>query len=368
MEQCDVLIVGGGPAGSTAARALVSAGLDVVVLDKKTFPRDKVCAGWVTPPVWDALELAPGDYAAAGNVLQPIRRFRTSLLGGSAVETGYDEVVSYAIRRVEFDHFLLQRSGARLRLGEGVAKIERVGKQWRINDVIETPMLIGAGGHACPVARLLGAELGGGPGVIAAMEIEFEMNDGEAAHCPVEGDRPELFFCTELDGYGWVVRKGNYLNVGLGREQGLEIAHEMARFRDMLVGTGKLPTSTPERFKGHAYLLYPQPAPRPITADGVLTIGDASGLAYAQSGEGIRPAVESALLAAQTILKAQDDYSRSRLLPYESGLEQHFGKRKAYPVAVRLMPAAIKRSVARWLLGSPLFTRKVLLDRWFLHR
>src|SRR5512139_714152 len=159
MEQCDVLIVGGGPAGSTAARALVSAGLDVLVLDKRVFPRDKVCAGWVTPPVWVALELNPGVYAAAGNVLQPIRRFRTGLLGAENVETDYDEVVSYAIRRVEFDHYLLNRSGARLRLCEELSKIERKGGKWLINGVIETSLVIGAGGHTCPVARMLGADI-----------------------------------------------------------------------------------------------------------------------------------------------------------------------------------------------------------------
>jgi flavin-dependent dehydrogenase len=47
--RCDVLIVGGGPAGSVCARQLGDAGFDVVVLDKKTFPRDKFCAGWITP-------------------------------------------------------------------------------------------------------------------------------------------------------------------------------------------------------------------------------------------------------------------------------------------------------------------------------
>lgn len=368
MEQCDVLIVGGGPAGSTAARALVAAGLEVVVMDKKVFPRDKVCAGWVTPPVWEALEINPGVYAAAGNVMQPIRRFRTSLLGGSDMETGYDEVVSYAIRRVEFDHYLLQRSGARLRLGEGVEKIERVGERWRINDVIETALLIGAGGHACPVARLLGAQLGNAPGVVAAQEIEFEMSEEEAAHSPVKGERPELFFCPELDGYGWIVRKGNFLNVGMGREQGQGIAHEIVRFREMLVESGKLPASTPEKFKGHAYVLYPQPEPRPLTADGVLIIGDAAGLAYAQSGEGIRPAVESALLAAQTIVAAKGDYRRGQLLPYEKSLEHHFGKRKATPGTLPLLPLGIKRGIGRWLLGNATFTRKVVLDHWFLHR
>ena len=51
MDRCDVLIVGGGPAGSSCAWRLVTAGLDVVVVDKANFPRDKVCAGWITPAV-----------------------------------------------------------------------------------------------------------------------------------------------------------------------------------------------------------------------------------------------------------------------------------------------------------------------------
>lgn len=368
MEQCDVLIVGGGPAGSTAARALVAAGFDVIVLDKMAFPRDKVCAGWVTPPVWEALDLNPGVYAAAGNVMQPIRRFRTGMLGASDVETDYDDVVSYAIRRVEFDHYLLKRSGARLHLCEELTKIERTGDKWLINGSIETRMLIGAGGHTCPVARLLGADIGSGPGVVAAQEIEFEMSDEEALHCPVDRERPELFFVPELDGYGWIVRKGDYLNVGLGREHGIGVAHEVKKFRDLLVRSGKLPSSTPEKFKGHAYALYPQHSPRRVTADGVLLIGDAAGLAYAQSGEGIRPAVESAQLAAQTIIDAKGDYRHERLVSYETKLEERFGKRHASTSSLPFIPSIMKRGLARWLLGSTTFTRKVVLDRWFLHR
>jgi len=60
MTTCDVLIVGGGPAGSSCAWRLAKAGLDVLVLDRARFPRDKVCAGWVTPAGPRARKVDPG--------------------------------------------------------------------------------------------------------------------------------------------------------------------------------------------------------------------------------------------------------------------------------------------------------------------
>ncbi|MFI5317486.1 MAG: FAD-dependent oxidoreductase, partial [Myxococcota bacterium] len=51
MESFDALIVGGGPAGSTCARELARLGLRAALLDAKYFPRDKVCAGWITPQI-----------------------------------------------------------------------------------------------------------------------------------------------------------------------------------------------------------------------------------------------------------------------------------------------------------------------------
>ena len=97
MDSCDVLIVGAGPAGSSCAWQLRHSGLDIAILDKQTFPRDKVCGGWITPAVVDELEIKLGEYSK-GLVLQPITGFRTSLMGDSETETDYGRPISYGIR------------------------------------------------------------------------------------------------------------------------------------------------------------------------------------------------------------------------------------------------------------------------------
>ena len=84
MIRCDALVVGGGPAGSTCARALGRAGWNVVVADRARFPRDKVCAGWLTPEVFGLLELDPAEYRATGATLQDISGFRTGVIGDAA--------------------------------------------------------------------------------------------------------------------------------------------------------------------------------------------------------------------------------------------------------------------------------------------
>ena len=175
MESCDVLIVGGGPAGSTLAWKLKASGLDVVILDKKTFPRDKTCAGWVTPAVIETLRLNVEEYRQ-GRVFQPIKRFVTGTIGGKEVHTAYDSIVSYGIRRFEFDDYLLQRCGARQILGEPLKSLKHEGDGWVVNGKIRAPLVVGAGGHFCPVARYLGANLGADEQIIAAQEIEFEMS------------------------------------------------------------------------------------------------------------------------------------------------------------------------------------------------
>lgn len=364
-RQFDILIVGGGPAGSTLAWTLRDSGLKIAILDKQTFPRDKVCAGWVTPAVMQELAINQDVYAQ-GRTLQPIYGFRVSQLGKREVETRQAEVpASYSIRRCEFDHYLLERSGATLLLGEKFTSMQQTETGWRINDRYDTKLVIGAGGHFCPVARHLGAKLGQAETVVAAQEIEFEMSPAQLGQCSVEADIPELFFCEDLKGYGWVVRKQNFLNIGLGREDNHKLAEHVARFRQLLIHQGKIPADTPEKFHGHAYLLYPH-AKRPLLQDGVLIIGDAAGLAYPQSGEGIRPAVESAMLAAQVIKTANGDYSLASLSSYSDKLVARFGERETREISDYL-PQWFKQSLAGSLLTTEWFVRKIVVNRWFLH-
>jgi len=331
-------------------------------MDKAKFPRDKVCAGWITPAVLQALQLEVKDYASM-HVLQPITAFHTGLIDGSELEIHYPDAVSYGIRRREFDDYLLRRSGARLQLGQPLESLRSDGRNWIVNDAFSTPLVIGAGGHFCPVARFMGAKLGADEPVIVAKEIEFEINHLQRYECQVRGNKPELYFCRDLKGYGWCFRKDDYLNIGLGREESHRLSGQLEYFCDFLKKRGKIPHNIPDDFHGHAYLLRGH-ATRKQIDDGMLLVGDAAGLAYPQSGEGIRPAVESALMAATVILDAQGDYRRSQLQVYSARLVTRFG---ASTAPGRTGPNPVRDYIGRLLLGNEWFARHVLLDRWFLH-
>ncbi|MGO1750474.1 MAG: NAD(P)/FAD-dependent oxidoreductase [Marinobacter sp.] len=365
METYDLIIVGAGPAGSTLAKALEDSGKRALLIDKQDFPRDKTCAGWVTPTVMETLNIDLAEYGN-GRTLQPIRRFRIGMMGQSAVENDHGSVVSYGIRRCEFDDYLLGRTNTPRQLGTPVKSITRNDGNWLINDTWAAPLLVGAGGHFCPVAKLIGDGPGSHETVVAAKEVEFEMTNEQASACEARGDTPELWFCRDLKGYAWVFRKGNYLNVGLGREDNHKLTAHLQDFVDTMKATGRIPADLSSRFKGHAYLLYDH-AGRPLVDDGLLLIGDAAGLAYTQSGEGIRPAIESALLAADVIRRAPD-FSATSLQAYGDAIANRFGHRESATEEGFQIPSWIKMPLASTLMRSHWFTRKVVTEKWFLHQ
>ena len=365
MVTCEVLVAGGGPAGASCAWALRRAGLDVVIMDKAIFPRDKVCAGWITPQVIDELEIDVGEYRAA-RTFQPITGFRVGLIGRTAaLETTYDHPVSFGIRRCEFDHFLLRRSNVRLLLGTPVTTIRREGPQWVVNDSVKASMLVGAGGHFCPVARTLNGATTAAP-LIAAQEVEFVIDPRERRAFTIAAARPELYFCQDLQGYGWCFLKQDHLNIGFGRLDAHALPKATAEFVDFLKAAGRIPTTASWRWRGHAYHLS-GPVRRQAVDEAVVLVGDAAGLAYPQSGEGIRLAIESGLIAAETIVRAHGRYGRDRLEPYARQLQQRFGVGPAARLLSMVVPEGVSAALGQRLIDRPWFVRHVLLNRWFLH-
>jgi menaquinone-9 beta-reductase len=355
--QCDALVVGGGPAGSTVARRLRLAGWNVLVADRARFPRDKVCAGWLTPAVFALLDLDPDEYRAAGLTLQDIDGFRTGVMGSLLIETRYSGVVSYAVRRCEFDDFLLRRAGVRVLHDTPVQTLARRGDRWIVDDAIAAPVVIGAGGHFCPVAR----HLRGGADTaqpVVAKEAEFPLPPGTA---PDSRAAPELFFCRDLEGYAWSVRKGGYLNIGIGRRDPRTFGRHLSDFVAMLTATGRLDRRSDPKWRGHAYFAAGV-GPRPLIGPGLLLVGDAAGLAYPESGEGICPAIASARRAAQVLVDASGRVGIEDLEPYATAMHALHPPVKTASAPMRAVSAA----AGRLLLQSAAFTRHVVLDRWFL--
>jgi geranylgeranyl reductase family protein len=338
----DAVVVGGGPGGSTVAWRLARGGSRVLVLDAARFPRVKLCAGWVTPAVLADLEIDPAAYP------ETIQAFDTVSLtvAGREYRTCFDRTASYGIVRAEFDTFLLRRAaaaGAVVREGARVRRVHR-GPDGVVvetdSDSVTAPLVVGAGGHQCPVARTFG-DIDPEEGVVVTQESETRVGAERLRALTPRYGTPELLPEPDFHGYGWYFSKGDFLNVGVGAMGGMAIGRRRDRMLAALQASGRLPSTlalTP--FRGHAYTVR-RHQPRRIAGERFLLVGDGAGLARDISGEGIGPAVRSAGLAAEAILSGTP-------ASYAERLAAVYGRPSALLGAlVEMLPTPLLHAIAR---------------------
>ncbi|WMS42696.1 geranylgeranyl diphosphate reductase [Acuticoccus sp. MNP-M23] len=298
METCDVIVVGGGPAGATAAEHLARSGASVVLLDKAG--RIKPCGGAIPPrairdyAIPDALICAKVDSA---RMISPSDR-----AVDMPIENGYVGMVD----RDVFDEFLRNRAaeaGARRVKGTYLA-IDRSDGQplvrYRDADgtevAIKTRLVIGADGARSAVAK---QALNGSmtKSVFAYHEIIESPADGPA----FDAKRCEVYYQGKLspDFYAWVFPHGKTASIGVGSaHKGFSLRGAV---RDLRVATG-LDTAVTTRTEGAPIPL--KPLKKWDNGRDVVVIGDAAGVVAPASGEGIYYAMASGEMAAEEGLRA----------------------------------------------------------------
>ena len=360
MTRTDVLVVGGGPGGSTAAWRLARAGARVTVLDAATFPRVKLCAGWVTRPALADLELDPAVYP---HTIQPFATVSIAV-GQREHETRWDRTASWGIVRAEFDTFLLRRAaaaGARVHEGARVREVREHGGGVEVETDagrFTADLVVGAGGHGCPVARAFGAVLAD-EDVVVTQESETRIGTDRLRALTPRHGTPELIAEPDFRGYGWYFTKGDFLNIGIGALGGAPIRSRLERLLARLRRTGRLPFDlalTP--FRGHAYAIR-RDRPRRLAGARFVLVGDAAGLARDFSGEGIGPAVRSAVLASDVILEARPARYAERVIAA-------FGRPNGWLAGLaRQVPSLLVVAAARLACVRPGLRRRLVLEGAF---
>ncbi len=305
----DVIIVGGGPAGSTCAWKLQQKGVDCLLLDKEVFPRPKPCGGWLMPQVLKDLEIEPGEYP---HDLMAFERYNVHFRYFSLCLKS----LQYAIRRQEFDDWLLKRSGVRV-IPHRVSEIRKESGYYVIDDQYKCKYLVGAGGTNCPVYRALFKAANPRSRELQAVTMVDEFTYDNAS-----ADLHLWFSLHLLPGYAWYVPKNeNIINVGIGtltpRLQ--KNKDSLKREWDLLVDKVAARSLVKNhRYNPRGYVYYLRGNVDVVRIGNAFVVGDAAGLATRDMAEGIGPAVESGIQAAKAIAEGHV-YDLTPIKQYSSG-------------------------------------------------
>jgi len=272
----DVAIVGAGPAGSTAAYHLATAGASVLLLDKATFPRDKPCGGGVTGR---AARLLP--FSIEPVVEDTVDRLECGLRYRHRFTRRARGPLAYMTQRRRLDHFLLQKAaeaGAEVRERETADARD-----------LDARIVIGADGCNGTSAKQLGLADGVVHGV--ALEANYP-------HEPHYTGAMVLEIAVIRGGYGWIFPKGDHVNVGVGGngEEGPKLRTELRR---MCEAYGIDPDAAHET---RGYRLPLRLTGTRLARGQTAVIGDAAGLVDPFSGDGMYEAFLSAKLVTNAAL------------------------------------------------------------------
>ncbi len=335
----DVVVVGGGPAGSMAAGTAARAGLRVLLLDRAQFPRDKVCGDAISRKAVEILErigLAEKVHAAGALGSYGVSIFSTR---GDHLEITFEDDLqravppSFVCERRHFDGVLLdwaKDGGVTVRQGVEVGRLLRA--QERVTGVrirgangegheLTAPLVIGADGANSAVARAVGVDARDDRHFCAGLRCYYEGIGGFHEHHHLEVH----FLDGVLPGYFWMFPlPDGRANIGVGMLS-RAVKQGDVRLRALLQRCVAHP-SLRDRFANARPLGAPKgwglplgSKPRKMSGEGWMLTGDAASLIDPFAGEGIGNAMFSGIAAGQWAVQAaaSRDYSAAFLSGYE---------------------------------------------------